>query len=247
MTASERPEPPGVFLAFASEDSPRALSLDASLRASGARTAFDESEEPDEELPSEVVLQDLGACDGFVLVWSRHTAEDDGVSELRRLAASFDKPCFVRSLDATPAPEDVDGRIPAEDDDAAATAAVHRLLGAQPPVSAPRPHLSVEPGRWQITSDAQHGETLDLELTGADGSGPLTGVHRRAGVEGNVTGHWRSYPEEGRLDLDLESSFGLRPQHSLRQLQLLGGTNHELTAEDLHGIATVLRYRLVRD
>ncbi|MFD0634670.1 hypothetical protein ACFQ9X_27155 [Catenulispora yoronensis] len=172
MTASERPEPPGVFLAFASEDSPRALSLDASLRASGARTAFDESEEPDEELPSEVVLQDLGACDGFVLVWSRHTAEDDGVSELRRLAASFDKPCFVRSLDATPAPEDVDGRIPAEDDDAAATAAVHRLLGAQPPVSAPRPHLSVEPGRWQITSDAQHGETLDLELTGADGSGP---------------------------------------------------------------------------
>jgi hypothetical protein len=250
-----RPRRPGVFLAFAPQDASPASSLDTLLRAGGARTAFDESRELHDGLPSEPVLQDLGACDALLLVWSRHTADDAGVSAQRRLAASFDKPRLVRSLDAAQVPEDAGRQFPPEDDDDDVVAAIYRILGVQPQERAPRPQFAVEPGRWRITGDARHGETLELELmaardagsTPATSAGYLTGVHWRAGIEGKVTGRWWSNAAEGQLDLQLETSFGLRPYQALRRLQLLGGTGRQITAEDLHGIATVLHYRLVRE
>jgi len=249
------PGRPGIFLAFAQEDASRALNLDALLRAGGARTALDESRELHNGLPSEPVLQDLGACDLLLVVWSRHAAADAHVSEQRRLAASFGKPCVVRSLDPAPVPADTSRQLPPEDDDQEVVAAVYRLLGMRPQGKASRPQLAVDPGCWRITSDAQHGETLKLDLTAAHdeastaatSAGYLTGVHQRAGIEGKVTGRWWSYAAEGQLDLDLESSFGLRPQRALRRLRLLGGTAQDIAAEDLHGIATVLHYRLIRE
>ncbi|MEU9048212.1 MULTISPECIES: toll/interleukin-1 receptor domain-containing protein [unclassified Kitasatospora] len=258
---------PGVFLAHAPADADRATDLDARLRAGGARTALDESRDLSDGLPAEPVLQELGACDLFLLLWSRDAAEDPHVRAQREYAASFDKPCLVWPLDATALPPG-QGRVeqlPPGDDAREADAAVHRMLDTRPadarpggPGADPSGGAAVEPGRWTIESDAQHGESLDLELTPSagpadaaapDGSvegGDLTGTHLRAGLKGKVTGHWSFARTEGRLDLELTSSFGLRPVHEPRHLRMLGGDGDTLTAEDLHGIADPRRYRLTR-
>ncbi|MCX4768008.1 TIR domain-containing protein [Streptomyces sp. NBC_01275] len=254
---------PGVFLAYAPADADRAAALDGRLRADGARTALDESRDQDDGLPAEPVLQELGACDLFLLLWSRDAADDPHVQEQYRYAASFGKPCLVWPLDTT-APPPGQGRVeqlPPGSDDQEAGAAVHRLLGAPPadPRSgdgsgrAPATVGAVESGHWRIESDAQHGESLEVELApSADAAVPddsvegghLTGTHRRAGMQGRVTGRWWFSRTEGLLDLELESSFGLRPVRELRRLQLLGGDDRSLTAEDLHGIADPRHYRL---
>ncbi|MFD8781927.1 hypothetical protein [Kitasatospora sp. NPDC059599] len=257
---------PGVFLAHAPADADRAAALDTRLRAGGLRTALDESRDLSDELPAEPVLQELGACGLFLLVWSRAAADDPHVLEQRRYAASFDKPCLVWPLDATALPpgEGPVERLPAGSDDRAVDAAVHRLLGTRPsdarpadaPGAGPAGSGAVEPGHWTIESDDPSGESLDVDLTAsADAAVPddsvegghLTGTHHRAGLRGEVTGRWWFAPEEGRLDLELSSSFGLRPLRERRHLRILDVDGHTLTAEDLHGIADPRHYRLTRD
>ncbi|MEV7773510.1 TIR domain-containing protein [Kitasatospora sp. NPDC086791] len=259
----DRAARPGVFLAHAPADADRAAALDARLRAGGARTALDESRDLSDGLPAEPVLQELGACDLFLLLWSRAAADDPHVLEQRRYAASFDKPCLVWPLDATPLPPG-EGRVeqlPPGSDARAADAAVHRLLGTRPATAGPATGRdpadagSVEPGHWTIESDEPSGDSLDVRLTAsADASVPddsvdgghLTGSHLRAGLQGKVTGRWWFARAEGRLDLELASSFGLRPVHELRHLRLLGRDGRTLTAEDLHGIADPRHYRLTQ-
>ncbi|MEU1520344.1 hypothetical protein ABZ490_51035 [Streptomyces sp. NPDC005811] len=258
-----RAAPPGVFLAYAPADADRAAALDGRLRADGARTALDESRDDCNGLPAEPVLQELGACDLFLLLWSRDAADDPHVQEQSRYAASFGKPCLVWPLDTT-APPSEQGQaeqLPPGSDAQEAGAAVHRLLGTRPtdPQSDDDPARgaervgALESGHWRIESDAQHGESLKVELTpSADAASPhdsvegglLTGTHQRAGLQGRVTGRWWFSRTEGRLDLELESSFGLRPVRELRHLQLLGGGDRSLTAEDLHGIAAPRHYQL---
>ncbi|MFE5587148.1 hypothetical protein [Kitasatospora sp. NPDC056531] len=268
---SDRAARPGAFLAHAPADADRAAALDARLRAGGLRTALDESRDLSDDLPAEPVLQELGACGLFLLVWSRDAADDPHVLEQRRYAASFDKPCLVWPLDATALPpgEGSVEQLPAGTDDRAVDAAVHRLLGTRPvdapPADAPPADAAgagpvgagaVQPGHWTIESDDPSGESLDVELTASadaavpDGSvegGHLTGTHHRAGLQGKVTGRWWFAPEDGRLDLELASSFGLRPQRERRHLRILDGDGRTLTAEDLHGIADPREYRLTRD
>ncbi|MEU3618909.1 TIR domain-containing protein [Streptomyces sp. NPDC006872] len=254
---------PGVFLAYAPADADRAAALDGRLRADGARTALDESRDHSDGLPAEPVLQELGACDLFLLLWSEDAADDPHVQEQCQYAASFGKPCLVWPLDTT-APPPGQGQVeqlPPGSDDQEAVAAVHRLLGTRPadPQSGDGSGRgaetvgAVESGHWRIESDAQHGESLEVELTpSADAAsshdsvegGLLTGTHQRAGLQGRVTGRWWFSRTEGRLDLQLESSFGLRPVRELRHLQLLGGDDRSLTAQDLHGIADPRHYRL---
>ncbi|MFI0940251.1 hypothetical protein [Streptomyces sp. NPDC021020] len=248
------PRPPGVFLAHAPADSAQADALDALLRAGGARTAVDESRDLSDELPAEPVLQDLGACDVLLVVWSSAAAEDAHVAEQRTYAADFGKPCLVWPLDGTDAPEGAEQMPPGSSADDAA-AAVHQLLDRQPSDAPPAEDgTAVGPGRWTIESDARDGDVLEAELTGssdgdgsssAEQSGHLTGVHRRAGLEGRLTGRWWSTPAASRLDLELESSFGLHPVREQRHLQLRGGPG-ALTAEDVHGIADPRTYRLTR-
>ncbi|GAB7184632.1 hypothetical protein ATKI12_4463 [Kitasatospora sp. Ki12] len=256
---SGEPQHPGVFLAHAPADTGRAADLDARLRAGGARTALDESRDLSDGLPAEPVLQELGACDLFLLLWSRDAAEDPHVRAQREYAASFDKPCLVWPLDETALPpgQGREERLPPGSDARAAEAAVHRLLGARAdgaPAARPAVGAVVGPGHWTIESDARSGESLDVDLTaspdgsvdGGDDGGDLTGTHRRAGLEGKVTGRWSFDRTEGRLDLELTSAFGLRPVQEARRLRILGGDggNTSLTAEDLHGIADPRHYRL---
>ncbi|MFI0721680.1 hypothetical protein [Streptomyces sp. NPDC021224] len=245
------PKPPGVFLAYAPADAEPAGALDALLRAGGARTAVDEARDLSDELPAEPVLQDLGACDVLLVVWSKAAAQDAHVSQQRTHAADFDKPCLVWPLDGTDVPDGADS-VPQGGDASEAAAAVYRLLDRQPPQADPAPGgVAVGPGRWTIASDAQDGEVLEVELT-ADGSpdaeqsGHLTGTHRRAGLEGKLTGRWWSAPADSRLDLELESAFGLRPVHEERHLQLRADGPDALTAQDVHGIADPRGYHLTR-
>ncbi|MFH8381401.1 toll/interleukin-1 receptor domain-containing protein [Kitasatospora sp. NPDC018058] len=262
----ERAVRPGVFLAHAPADGDLAATLDARLRAGGVRTAVDESRDLSDGLPAEPVLQELGACDLFLLLWSRDAADDPHVREQRRYADSFDKPCLVWPLDGTalsPGEGPVE-RLSPGSDAREVDAAVHRLLGTRPTDARPGDGPGwdraggavVAPGRWVIESDAQYGESLELELApSADTAVPddsvegghLTGTHLRAGLQGKVTGRWSFTRTEGRLDLELATSFGLRPVRELRRLQLLGGDDRSLTAEDLHGIADPRHYRLTRE
>ncbi|MFG2844178.1 TIR domain-containing protein [Kitasatospora sp. NPDC048296] len=262
----DRAARPGVFLAHAPADAERAAALDARLRAAGVRTAVDESRDLSDGLPAEPVLQELGACDLFLLLWSRDAADDPHVREQRQYADSFDKPCLVWPLDGTalpPGERPVEG-LPPGSDVPEVDAAVHRLLGTRPtdagagdgPGWDRAGGAAVEPGRWAIESDTQYGESLELDLAAsADAAVPddsvegghLTGTHLRAGLRGKVTGRWWFARTEGRLDLELATAFGLRPVRELRHLQLLGGDDRSLTAEDLHGIADPRHYRLTRE
>ncbi|MFE3199079.1 hypothetical protein [Embleya sp. NPDC059237] len=228
----------------------RAVGLDVLLRDAGVRTAVDEIRDLSDGLPAEPVLQELGACDLVLLVWSRGAAEDPHERVQCEYAASFGKSCLVWPLDAT-APPDGGGveRLPLGCDVREVAAEVVRRLGVR---SRGRSGAGgvVEPGPWTIESDARLGEFLALELgpmgNGSRDPGALTGTHRRAGLAGRVVGSWWFDDAAGRLDLDLESAFGLRPVREVRRLQLLGGDGPFLTAEDLHGIADPRRYRLTR-
>ncbi|WP_439675291.1 hypothetical protein [Embleya sp. MST-111070] len=229
----------------------RAVGLDALLRDAGVRTAVDEIRDLSDGLPADPVLQELGACDLVLLVWSRGAAQDRHARVQCEYAASFGKSCLVWPLDATAPPEG--GRVerlPLGCDVREVAAEVVRRLGAARSRGRSGSGGVVEPGPWTIESDPRLGEVLALELgpmgIGSPDRAALTGTHRRAGLVGRVVGSWWFDDAAGRLDLELESAFGLRPVREVRRLQLLGGDGPFLLAEDLHGIADPRRYRLIR-
>ncbi|GCE02380.1 hypothetical protein EHYA_10157 [Embleya hyalina] len=215
------------------------------------RIAVDEVRESADPLPAESVLQELGACDLVVLVWSRGASRDRHVREQCEYAASFGKACVVRPLDVTAPPGGGDvERLPLGCGVREVAASVRRRLGARAGDGFGYGGV-VGPGSWTIESDARYGESLTVELgplvDGSAGPGSLTGTHRRAGLEGRVVGCWRFGAAASRLDPEPESAFGLRPVREVRRLQLLGGGDRFLAAEDLHGIADPRRYRLTRE
>jgi hypothetical protein len=238
---------PGVFLSFSPHDRAVADRLDSVLRRGGVRTAVDRLRELENGLPTEPVLQDLGACDRLVVLWSRAAAQDQVVGVHRDLAASFGKPSLACLLDTDVVPPSADTVLRAAPGDGAALeqrllAAVH---GGRPgPSPAPRGDTVVGPGHWRIEDDGPHPRVLSLQL-GADHA--LRGTERSGPLTGAVSGRWRFDAENAQLDLTLDSAFGLRPVRNDLELQLLAVPGNVTAAEDVHGLASPRRYRLTRE
>lgn len=222
----------GVFLDYASDDEAAARGLDSRLRGLGLRTAVDRDRRTENDIPAEPVLQDLGACDALVLLWSAAAAADHRIGVILRTAASFGK-----DLLAVP----VDGTAPPPDASRTATAAeVLAAVGARPQ-RVDTADIILAPGDWTVETGADDTYVLSL---GEDGQ--VRGERRTRGLTGTVTGDWTYDHSSARLTLDLAVTIGLRPQRSLLDIQLLGSGDARLTGVDVHGLAAPARYTLRR-
>lgn len=236
-----RDRPVGVFLDFAPADEAAARELDAFLRGHAIRTAVDRERFLQDGLPDEQVLQDLGACDLLVVIWSAAAAADERLAAHRELAESFGKRWLAYAVDDAPVVPGATAVLHA--DDAAARSDLLRAVtpGSHPPVRPPV-GVTVRPGVWTIERDAPPGLVLELRLTD---DGRLAGTQKQAGLVGEVGGTWRFAPADAQLILDTEVRFGLRPVRTEVELQLLAAAAEgRLSAEDVHGLAAPARYTI---
>ncbi|GHJ40870.1 hypothetical protein [Streptomyces sp. TS71-3] len=220
------PASPAVFLTAAQWDRASLTALDRRLRRRGVRTGVDPERVQTDDLLPEPVLQDLGACDALVAVWSEAAAGDPFVEAHLETAASFGK----RAIRYTP------------NGDAQFETLLCDLYG-DAPVPAPREPagVAVDPGRWRITD---HDAALELDLVlGPDGRATGTGTARDR--TGRVSGSWRYDAPEEELALDLRITIGLRPTPLALLLCPTGRDGDRIHAADAHGLAAPHTYTVV--
>ncbi|GAA2460852.1 hypothetical protein [Streptomyces macrosporus] len=219
------PASPAVFLTAAERDLATLTTLDRRLRRHGVRTGVDAERVLTDGILQEPVLQDLGACDAVVAVWSEAAAGDPVVAAHLETAASFGKRTIRYSPNGDAQFEDL----------------LHEVYGATP-VPAPKAPTGVviAPGRWRITDDDTPLE-LDLVLA-PDGRATGTGTAREH--TGRVTGGWRYDTPHEELALDLRIAIGLRPAPLPLLLCPTRRDGDRVHAADAHGLAAPHTYTL---
>ncbi len=236
---------PRVFISYSCSDLIPTLALDTYLRKYGVRTFlyFEDREgfEPGQILP-EVILQELGWCDFYLLVWSDLTAVSDWVSSEIQMALDFDKPILPYRLDNTTLPSEIASLPSVVADDIGNQAALLLLIYGDSSIPPPNraADIQLEPGLWDIEiADILQTATLKLNLH-EDGS--LNGEWEQGNITGQVMGGWTYENTDNRLTMKLEIRVGLRPNYEVLRVRLTKQQGGVIYGEDMYALGPVVRH-----
>jgi hypothetical protein len=238
---------PKVFISYSPLDKDIALEIDSLLRTYRVKTFVDFDRVIENELLLENVLQELGACQGVVLIWSQRAVNDEVVDADWQTALSFGKPVIPYILDNTPLPPKINSsQIIPIDNLQNAKDEILRSIYEGNPVPPPQEPVAIAmtPGHWRVEID-ERSRTSVMELD-LNPDRKITGQHNKLGLSGSINGEWQFDSTNDLLTLQVESRFGLRPNRYVLRIQLTSQDKEAIYGEDMYGFAGIQTYKLIK-